>query len=75
MFARLSVGVLLVSRRVDAEGPRSGAAVRLQREPGVRGPSEAAGEGGELLQGRGQQGSDRGGETPGHPARGGDRKE
>lgn len=57
---------------VGAEGSRGGAAIRLQREPRVCGSSEAAGEGGELLQGGGQQGSDGGGETPGHPARSGD---
>lgn len=60
---------------VTVESTRGGAAVRLQGEPGVRGPRETAGEGGRLLQGRGLQGSDGGGATPRHPARGGDRKE
>ena len=60
---------------MEAESPRGGAAVGPQREPGVRRSSEAAGEGDELLQGRVRQVSDGGGETPGHPARGGDRKE
>lgn len=67
---------LCVSPRwLGIESSRGGAAVGLTRKPRVHGPGEDAGEGGGLLQRRGQQGSDRGGETAGHPTRGRDREE